>query len=493
MPFIDSVSGNTTNKANIDSNYNLQINLPLSGNKYGINTISVELDAGLNTGNRIVTTLDNSWDSRLRVGIDSFLFNDRFVGTGQNTSLYDVETSNMTISQSNGFLTLNSNSNTASGSFAKYVTQRNFPIIPIFGLKFNCYAKFSQLPLSGNISEWGFGYVSDSTKPTDGAFFRYSGSSLYAINSYSGTEISSSGLSSSLIGTNLTRRFQIDLRAGTTIFKIDDNIIAINNLVSGSAVISGNPVGTQTAIYSPQVPAFFRTYNFPSGSSAAQQMSISSISITQQDANNSNPYPNSNAGMGAIASQSQNGQAISGSTARYINNSSPLGGIGSNTAAVLGSGLGGQFIWSGTIDRGDTDYIISSYQVPSGTDITPGKVLYIHGINISAINLSGSTSNVPVTALMNIAYGHTSESLATAESSTFTTATAKAPRFVPLGTLFVPSGSPAGYGSRPIVLPLTAPIVVNPSEYFATSAKFISGSGLNNVEQFNIGIDGYWE
>lgn len=97
------------------------------------------------------------------------------------------------------------------------------------------------------------------------------------------------------------------------------------------------------------------------------------------------------------------------------------------------------------------------------------------------------TTGVIATAAT-IAYGHTSESLATTE-----TETSKAPRFLPLGTQSFPNAMPVGAQPKNIVFPLTAPVVVNPGEYFAVTARFPAGVGLMNISSFNIGIDSYWE
>lgn len=487
MPYFDGASGTST-KADVDSNYNLLVNFPVSGNSGGLRsggfvTIQSETDSGLVTGNRLVRKLDASYDGRLRVGVDTPLFVDRFASSGMNTSIYYAATSGMSISQNNGFLILNSSGTTGVG-VTTYRTRKSFPVLSTFGLKYNSYAKFSQLPISGNITEWGFGITDPSglTSPTDGAFFRYSGTNLYAVTNNSGVENSSSGLSSSLVGSGITHQFKIDLQANTTIFEIDNSIVATINY-SG---LNGSGVGSEFITASAELPVFFKTYN-TSTSSPAQQMSVSAFSVALNDANSGRSWATILDGMGGVASQSQTGQNISGSTALYPNNTNPLGFSGSNTVAVLGSGLGGQFMWSGTIGNGTTDYIISSYGIPSGSEVAPAKCLYIHGINVSALNFSG-LGNTPITSAICAAYGHTSESLATIES-----ANTKAPRFMPLGILTIASGAAAGYQTKPLSFPLVAPIVINPSEYFAITSKFISGSGLTAVVQYNIGIDGYWE
>lgn len=481
MPFIDQVSGNTINKANIDSDYNLAVNFPMSGVRAGFACINVEVDSGAVTGQRLVRTPESSWDSRLRISIDTPLFNDKFVdGLPQNTALYISTGTTMTIAASGGFLTLNDNLTTTTSTDARYQTWKTFPMLATFGTKFNCYAQLSQLPVSGNVTEWGLGIATARTEPTDGVFFRYSGTGLFAVANNNSISNISSGISTSLVGTGATRRFEINIQAEHATFLIDNNIVANIDKIAGSGI------GSEFLTASGKLPLLLRTYN-TDNTASAQQFKVSNISIFQQGANVSNPWGNQQAGMGAISSQGQSGMPM-GSTANYTNNSSPIAASGSNTAALLGSGLGGQFIWSGTIANGLTDYIIDSYQVPAASSIFPGKVLYINGVNISQTNIvSGNT--IPVTSVLTLAYGHTSESLATAESQE-----TKAPRFIPLGVLSIPSGAVAGFTPKPLSFPFITPVVVNPSEYVSINNKFINGSGqtLNGL-QFNIGIDGYWE
>ena len=477
MPFIDGGSG-TTSKPNVDSNYNLLVNFPMTGNKAGFLTVNTELYPS-GTLDRIVSDPEVSTGGLLAMGKSTPYFIDRFGDSNLSTTLYNRNESTMTIVQSGGFIDLNDNLTTASGASARLQTYRSFPVIPTYDSRFQCIAKLKESPVNNNITEIGLGIASDTSTPTDGAFFRLSGTSLYAITNANGSEISSTGLSTSLISTGTTHVFEIDLCGRFTLFSIDNTSVAMITLPSGTGLSSS--AMSQSLSY----PVLLRTYNTNSAS-PAQMLSVSSIAVSQEDMNTGKPYQNIMAGMGAISSQGQNGMP-SGSTAQYSNNSAPTQSTGSNTQALLGSGLGGQFIWSGTIVNGATDYIISSYQNPVATDILSGKTLYIHGINISAVNLSGATADT-VTSAICACYGHTSESLATAESST-----SKAPRIIPIGVLNMPSGSVAGYSTPLISFPFRAPIVVNSSEYFAISAKFLAGSGITAYSQYNIGIDGYWE
>jgi hypothetical protein len=478
MPLIDGGSG-TASKPNVDSNYNLLVNFPMTGTQAGFLTINTETYPS-GTLDRDVENPQTSIENRLSIGKATPYFIDRFNDNNSiNTALYNSNVSTMTTVQSGGFVNLNANLTTDAGS-ARLQTYRSFPIIPTYGTSFICYAKLKEIPINNNITEIGLGYATASSTPTDGAFFRLSGTTLSAVTNSNGAEIYATGISTSLIATGITHKFEIDSYARFTTFLIDDTAVANITLPSGTGLSSS--AMSQSMSY----PVLLRTYNTASAS-PAQMLSVAGLVVSQIDFNMSKFYDGVMTGMGAISSQGQNGFTVTGTTAQYANNTTPVASTGSNTEAILGTGLGGQFIWSGTITSPTTDYIISSYQNPPATSILPGKTLYINGINMTATNLSGVTTNI-VTSAMCACYGHTSESLATAES-----ATSKAPRIIPIGALSIPSASITGYSTPRIVFPFTAPIVVNSSEYFAISAKFLAGSGITNFVHYSIGIDGYWE
>ena len=529
MPFIDGSSGTTT-AASVDSNYNLQINTPYtlySGtgisavtsvigggeSKSGFVSIIIETNPGVVTGSRTMITPKVSYDNRVRFGVDTPLFIDRFAGHlgGINTALY-AQTGNSLPANSigGGFLQVNTFSASSSGTWATIGTRRSFPVNAPFGVKYNAYAGITSYPSPGTVTEWGLMIATGTTTPSDGAFFRYSGTGVYAVTNNSGIENIVSGIDQTLIGTGnagtvgggSTHKFTIDLNQNDAVFRIDNNIVATAAYPIGA---TGSSVGYDAATASSSLPICYRVYVNTTGVFNTQSIWVAAHSVTQNDANNLKTWPSIQAGQGAMASQGQN-QTPMGSTSNYVNVTNPVYGTGLNTTALLGSGIGGNFVWSGTINCNNSsgalnpDYIICDYVVPSGfsgpLSATPGKSLYIHGVNISAFNLQPSgVWTGTVTSAMGLAYGHTSESLATTES-----ASSKAPRFVPLGTIPFPSGAPAGYtGStpyynpQPLVFPFMAPIVVNPSEYFAITSRFIGSSGLMGIMQYNIGIDGYWE
>ena len=156
-----------------------------------------------------------------------------------------------------------------------------------------------------------------------------------------------------------------------------------------------------------------------------------------------------------------------GSLASYVNNTNPTAAVPSNTAltANLISGLGGQCIETDTLAV-NTDGIIMSYQVPSGTANIAGRRLVVRGVKIDSFVQTALTGG-GYNAVWVLNFGHTAVSLATAEA-----ATTKARRVVPLGANSVASAAAALTQLPTISLDLgDAPVYVNPAEFISISKK----------------------
>ena len=267
MAIIDGGSS-TSNKANVDANYNLQVRTPLSGTQAGFVAIASEVDAGSVTGNRVVRPYDASWDSRLRVGVDIPLFIDRFAGSVQNTTLYSWTVTTMANTQLTGWLSLNSAASAAASAVSVVRSWRHFSVLPTFGTTFSCYAQFSQLPTVNNTCEWGLGLATTTAAPTDGVFFRYNAAGEFravissnSTGSYQETTVLIPN-AATLVGQNTTHRFQIGIQADIANFWIDNVLvaahhqkIAINGVTHGA---NANPApdcdGVATAATAKKTP-----------------------------------------------------------------------------------------------------------------------------------------------------------------------------------------------------------------------------------------------
>ena len=467
----------------INTNHEARVNLSTTSVTSGFATVQSEDDAGTVTGARQVRTLNLSQDFRTRVGQDSLLFNAFFPGTSFDSTNWTVVLSTMTASQAAGILTLNAGNATASGNVARVQTYRSFPVYGAFGLYGEFLVQFSQLPQSNNVCEWGYGLASGVTAPTDGCFFRLGTDGTFkCVVSYNGTENVSSDLMSLVQpGVATTKHYIINITEDSVEFWIDD--IEVARL--------GRPTGAYSTSLPGQLPVFFRNYNngIPG---VAQQMKVSMVNISLADANRAKDWNDVMAGMGGSAYQAQFG-ATMGSIAVYGNSTFPAAGTATNTTAAIGSGLGGLFVSNVGVLTHNTDYIISSYQVPLASTAVPGKTLYVNGVGIDTINIGAASGGTgPVTWMNSIAFGHNTVSLASAES-----VTTKSPRRVPLNVAYMPGTSPintVAITNMPY-RSFQTPIVVQPGEFIQVAQRFLGTlfTTAGQLQTHQVYIDGYFE
>lgn len=470
-----------TSQANglgINTDHEAKVALTMDETKAGYAILAGEPDAGTVTGSRDVKPLDVSDDYRLRTGMDTPLFNEWFPGSAVNTTLYSQNLTTMTVTQAGGWINLNAGNSVASAAVARVQTYRSFPVLGTFGVSAEFIASIPFAPVANNVTEWGLGIATGTSAPTDGAFFRLNATGEFrCVINNNGTESQSVALDfNALVGANIAKHFIIVLGEDNAVFWIDDVQVAVvsrpNN--APSVVSSGN------------LPILMRTYN-SSATAQAQQLKVGMINVTLLDADDGKQWHYVLGGAGANSHQGQTGGTL-GSTALYTNSlAAGAGAAATNTTAALGSGLGGQFTLQPTL-AANTDGIISSYQVPLGTSILPGRSLYILGVKISGI-VSAALTGGPVLGLWSLAFGHTAVSLATAEA-----ATTKAPRRVPLGIQTVPVTAALGVqADREIQVNFQVPICVQPGEFVQTVLKNIGTVTSAGTITFLITFDGYWE
>jgi hypothetical protein len=163
--------------------------------------------------------------------------------------------------------------------------------------------------------------------------------------------------------------------------------------------------------------------------------------------------------------------------------------ITNTTASASAVGLGGQYHVLPTLTA-NTDGILCSFQNPAGSNAITPRTLVINGVNISSVAQSAlaTSGSAPVIFVVSLAYGGTAVSLATAES-----ATAKAPRKIPLGIISFPGYCVAGTMGQTIEKSFETPVVLNPGEYLQVVIKNIGTITVSGTAVFVVGYDGYFQ
>lgn len=439
--------------------------------------LQTEVDAGTVTGIPKMIAPESSSDFRLRVGVDHSIINELFPSTALNSAIWTAPVTTMTLTVAGGFANLNAGLSLASGAVARLSSYRSFPCYKSYTTYYESQLQFTETPVAGNVCEWGAGIATGVASPTDGCLFRINaGGEFRAVINNNGVETQSGALDwSALVGVNTSRLFLIYVISNKALFWIDNILVAEIQM----------PTAQGSVTSSMQLPVLFRNYN-SKAVSTAQVMKISFVNVTLADQNTSKLWNAILCGAGGHSSQGQTGQTM-GSTALYTNNLASGAGVAmTNTTAALGVGLGGQFSALPTLAVG-TDGIVCSYQVPVGSSLIPAKTLYITRLTINSA-VTTVLAGGAVLYAYSLAYGHTNVSLATTES-----ATAKAPRRLPIGFQNFPANSAVGTLANIIDLDLTSPIVVQPGEFIQLVAKNLGVVTTTGVITFIVSFGGYWE
>ena len=470
--------GASVNLADVDSNANLKVNLPTTQSQAGFATIQTLQDAGSIIGSPSLDVPETSFNGRLKVGLATPIFNEYFQGANLNSAQWNSNVTTMTVTTAGGFLNLNAGASVASAAVARVQSYRQIPFSAIGVLNIEFLIQLAFTPVANNVTEWGVGYASGTTAPTDGIYFRLNAAgSLECVVNNNGSETITTVTSGQFAwSANTTYHCKLMISDDLVVFSVNGIYLAVIN----RGVAGGLPSS------SGQLPILLRTYN-SSATASAQQLKIADIEAYFGDTNTSKPWPHIQSGKGLMAYQGQTGGTM-GSTARAVAaGTAPSAAVPTNTTAALGTGLGGDF-WSTNTLAINTYGIISSYQNPVGTAALPAKTLYITGVRISSAvqtALANVGAGVYVYAL---AFGHTNVSLATTDS-----ATAKAPRIIVLGTQVYVGAAVQGTQANDILMSFSSPVVVNPAEFVQVIMKNSGTVGTAGTLAHTITFDGYWE
>lgn len=463
--------------ASVDADHNQLVNLPIDHSKAGYARATTRLHDGLSGYNQAIDRdMEVSINKRLRVGMDNIWFQDRFSYAAQWTAVWKAVLTTFTVTHVGGFLVLNgSNLNTAA-AVANYETYKHFPCFNGAGLAFEAVASFTQPAQTGCMIEIGMFQAATTASPIDGVLFRINAAGAFlGVCNFNGSESTTDlGI---LPTDSVEHTFGIRMEQEQVMFLLD-------GVVRG---VIDTPVGSQGPTMNMYVPVHFRLYN-QTAPSLAVQLKVGEARVFLRDVVDGRDFEQTMVGMGGMGCQGHAG-ATQGSTALMTNSLAAGAGVAaSNTAAALGSGLGGQFALQPTLLAG-TDGIVSSFQVPLGTAFIPGESLVITGMWVDALVTTALTGG-PCHFAMSLAIGGTNVSLATAEA-----AAAKAPRRIPLGFLNFPVTSPVGQApvGGKIFVPFASKITAYPGEFVQVVAKNVGMVTTAGVVLFLIGFDSHWE
>jgi hypothetical protein len=484
MAFDAEIRGTTGLQAEVDSDGNLYVlspgynatGEPIGGGDANAVASYSEVDAGLFTGERATLSFEVDKDYRARVAHDNMLDQEQFNYTAQNTGKHSHAFTTLTATVSAAGLLTNSGNITTTTTGMTFGTHAQFPVGGTQTTVVETSVAFTAQPNANTVIDFGLFLRGASTAfaPLDGVFFRMTASGMSGVVSISGVETNTSvfplslGAGTWLYTNNAVNRYLIQVNNVSTTFWI-------NNYLMGEVP---TPVGASFPTKSVALPWSVRHAIVGGAAGAATQALISDYRVFVRGSQYADRL--SIVGQRVLGSyQGLSGGTI-GSLTTLPNSTNPTAAVPSNTAltANLPAGLGGQGLATAAAGAA-TDLIFGSYQVPAGSQTVQGRRLALRGIIIDAVNLGAAVATTATVIQWSLAFGHTAVSLATAETGSFVTATAKAPRKMGLGFMSwaVGAGIGAGPQNGQIFIDLgDSPVYVNPGEFVALVGKFLVGT-----------------
>lgn len=456
----------TNNGVEVDATNRMLVNLANNNAPSQVGSVRFlsENDAGSIIGTPSLLSPETDFDYRLRIANEAIFDNETFNYTAQNTGKFAYRNTTMTLGWTAAGLISNSGNITTATTGAQFVSYAEFPIMGATALYCEIRGSFTAQPTTNTIIDFGLPRmaVANPFGPTDGIHFRLTSAGLFGVINSNGTE-TPVGPFDFIYETNRKYNFIIAMHERGVDFWIDD-------VLYGSIE---TPIGQGQPCMSSSLPFGFRHVITGGAAGSALSFVLNDYAVSVGGPNISQTA--SIVGQRLYGSYQGLSGGTMGSLATYPNSTNPTAAAPSNTAltANLPAGLGGQGAVTAAAAAA-TDGIWGSYIVPGGTANVQGRRLVIRGIIINAVNMGAAVATTATTLQFSLAFGHTSVSLATAE-----TASAKAPRRVPLGMMTWPVGAAIGQGPQGGSIKVDfgdAPIFVNPGEVVALVAKFLVGT-----------------
>jgi hypothetical protein len=445
------VEVNASNQAKVITETDVAAN---PGNVGALRLFS-ENDPGSITGEAYLKSPETSPDYRLRVGVDTLLFNDNFNASAQNISQWKHTFAVMTMTQSAGFLNVNAaGTSTASGNQAFLQTWRYFPLFGTGPLSIELKAQFDRTPVANEIYHMGMGIAVAAAEPVDGVWFEYTSAGVFGCLRYnSGTTVKTSALKAS-VTVNTVDKYTIVVGLDEIEFWIDD--VLYGELAIPAA--QGQPFLTTS------LPIFIQKYNSGVvGSSPNVIAKVAAVTVSLMDIASNQTWANQMASCG-LGMQALNGGSATSPQVQWANTALPTAAAATNTTAALGAFLGGLFQMNAPATSA-TDVIIASYQNPAGGVNQTPRTMKLRGIKIDCVNQVVAVATTGTVFAVAVAWGGSTLTLAATESTTFQTATTKLRRIQPIGVISFPVAAAVGAQATTIQFDFEAPIIINPGEF----------------------------
>ena len=487
--------------ADVDTNKNIFVRLPgfdASGVAQGggiENSVAFisEVDSGEVTGSRDVLSQEVDDDYRGREAHDNLVFQHQFSETAQDTTKTVHTFTTLTATQSASGMLTNSGNITTTTTGMSHVTRAMFRVGGTETLVCETSVSFSGPPVTNTTIDFGafIPGAANPYAPTDGVYFRLTSSGLFGVVNFNGTETTtavfplSGGTGTFVYTANIVYRFLIQATNVRTTFWI-------NNVKYGEIP---TPTGQGFPCLSQALPWACRHSIVGGAAGGNLQALFRDTRILVRGPT----YADSMSGVFARAYGNYQGltAATLGTIGTYTNNTNPTAAVPTNTTLAVGAaGLLNQ-AWETFSLAVNTDGILQSYQVPTGSSTTPGRRLKVVGVKLSSF-VQTVLAGGPISRVFALNFGHTAVTLAGTETASFATASTKNRRVIllPELTQHITAGQAVNTAiSQPggAVSLLKEPVYVNPGEFVAVSVKGIGTVGTSGTIVNHIQLIYSWE
>lgn len=443
-----------------------------------------ENDAGSVTGTAVLLSPETSHDYRLRVGQDVMLDNDTFNYANQATSKYAYLSTTLTMAQTGGALTTNGTSITTINTAASYRTWQNFPM---YGQQTSLYAEFSAsitAAMATNTTiDFGLFITSGSSPylPSDGAFFRWTSAGLTGVVNFNGTDSALSTFTWTPT-VNQVYQFVIVINEREVEFWIDDVLYGTKAVQTGN----GQP------FMSSSLPMQIRHAIGGTLAGSVVQFKLWDYSVQLADVQPNLPYGAQMAGLGGTL-QVQQGATTGGQLTTYALGAEPGAVTLTASTAPATNSLGGLFLLPAAITTAASDYPLFAWLNPAHTTAIPGKVFFCTGIRVGELTVTTALTGGPIIITYAVGFGSTAASLATTETTTFTSGTTKIARKIPLGLQTLAATAAVGTLSPGFQVNFEdAPLPVNPGEYLHIIIRVLGTSISGGAPRGSVAVFGYF-
>lgn len=501
MAVIDSGTS-TAGKANVDSNYNLNVVTPTDGTQSGYARIGYRRDASTFYSAQV------SEEGGLETRQGRLLFHTNFNGAAAGALInnqYNQQTTTMTLALNAGFLRFNNSAITTINTGASINSWRVFPIEAKATLSASAHIRHTQGAISNKQVDFGFGYY-DVAANQAAAMNEFIGFRWTQAGALIGVVEYSAGGAPTTVTVNINggvpysdsavKRYEVQLSQEQAEFWVDgvyQAAIVRQSDAPGICKASGYGV-------------VMREFIGASAPASAPVFDFSNINVVRYGFEADIPIPHRQALMGRHSNQGQAGLTTTNGNTALIQASgtAPTGTTGSNTATTI-TGLGGWYALNGAAvtATAHSNIIISSFQNPlipeAAGAANDGRNLVITDILLTPMVVTTVLAGGGATWAWFIAVGSTALSLATTDAAGSAAIGTASPRIMPLPVFdtFAAAAAVGTVGTRvgDSSISLQTPLVVEPGRYVHIGIRsiYVAAAITSGVIGGGIGVSGYWD